>query len=85
MAQDAMTQWISAAGALKQNLLPPSQITAVSCKGDEFTSLVCAEVKDGSAVRRTVSLPKWMDDKASEAGLSLSRILQEALKMKFNL
>ena len=85
MAQDAMTQWIAAAADLKQNLTPPSVITSVNCESGEFTSLVYAEVKDGRAVRRTVSLPKWMDDKASETGLSLSRVLQDALKIKLNL
>jgi hypothetical protein len=33
----------------------------------------------GGAVRRTVSIPQWMDRQAAETGLSHSRILQEAL------
>jgi hypothetical protein len=45
----------------------------------EFVNLICADVKDGRAVKRTVSIPKWMDDKVVKSGLSLSRVLQEAL------
>lgn len=51
---------------------------------NEFVSLIRADVKDGRAVKRTVSIPKWMDDKVSEAGLSLSRVLQDALKERLN-
>jgi hypothetical protein len=42
-------------------------------------NLIRAEIKDGRAVKRTVSIPKWMDDKAVQSSLSLSRVLQEAL------
>ena len=35
---------------------------------------------DNRAVRRTVSIPKWMDEQVSSAGISLSRVLQDALK-----
>jgi hypothetical protein len=48
----------------------------------EFASLVRADARDGRAVRRTVSIPKWMDEKVSEAGLSLSRVLQDALSQR---
>jgi len=52
----------------------------------EVVSLVDADVNEyrrriGSrAVRRTVSIPEWMDEKAAEKGLSLSSVLQEGLK-----
>jgi len=80
MAQDALTQWISAA---VENGIPFADATPlqdVSCEAGEFINLMCAEVKDERAVRRTVSIPRWMDDRASAAGLSLSRVLQDALR-----
>ena len=40
------------------------------------------KVRDGRAVKRTVSLPQWMDQRASELGLSLSRVLQDALRSR---
>ncbi len=51
----------------------------------EFVSLIRADIKDGRAVKRTVSIPKWMDDKVIESGLSLSRVLQDALKERLNI
>ena len=32
------------------------------------------------AVRRTVSIPSWMDQIAQKRGISLSKVLQEALR-----
>jgi len=42
-------------------------------------NFIRADIKDGRAIKRTVSIPKWMDDKAVQSGLSLSRVLQDAL------
>jgi len=32
--------------------------------------------------RRTVSIPKWMDEQVAASGLSLSRVLQDALSAR---
>lgn len=37
------------------------------------------------SVRRTVSLPKWLDKLAVEENLSLSKVLQDALREKLDL
>lgn len=37
---------------------------------------------DTVAVRRTVSLPKWLDTLASKSGVSLSQVLQDSLKQR---
>ena len=83
MAQDALAQWIAYAVEEKEQLPPASRLQDLETKEDEFTNLVRVEVKDGRAVRRTVSIPAWMDDKVTEFGLSLSRILQDALRERF--
>lgn len=41
-------------------------------------------IYNNCAVRRTVSIPKWLDDEVMESGLSLSRVLQETLRNKLN-
>ena len=51
---------------------------------DKKQPLICADVKDSRAVKRTVSIPNWMDDKVIESGLSLSRVLQDALKERLH-
>ncbi|MDR2598904.1 MAG: type II toxin-antitoxin system HicB family antitoxin [Oscillospiraceae bacterium] len=84
MAEQALTQWIEYLIDSKQNIPTPSNLDNVKTKHNEFVNLVRIEIKENRAIKRTVSLPKWMDDKASDMGLSLSRVLQEAVVKKIN-
>ncbi len=80
MAQDALSVWLEYTLDHKETIPEATAIQNVTAEQGEFVNLIRAEIKDNRAVRRTVSLPKWMDDMVVEAGLSLSRVLQEALK-----
>ena len=84
MAQTALTQWIEYLTDKKQSIPSASDLKSIDLSQEEFVSLIRADVKDGRAVKRTVSIPKWMDDKVTETGLSLSRVLQDALKERLN-
>lgn len=84
MAQAALTQWIEYLTDKKQDIPEASNLKNINPAADEFVSLIRADIKDARAVKRTVSIPKWMDDQVSKAGLSLSRVLQDALKEKLN-
>ena len=84
MAQAALTQWIEYLTDKKQSIPSASALKSIDLSPEEFVSLIRADVKDGRAVKRTVSIPKWMDDKVTETGLSLSRVLQDALKERLN-
>ena len=79
MAQAALTQWIEYMAETKKAIPEASEIKSIIPEEKEFVSLIRAKIKDGRAVKRTVSLPKWMDEKVTEKGLSLSRVLQDAL------
>ena len=79
MAQSALKQWIGYLTDKKLEIPPASALEDIKTSTDELINLICAEVKDDKAVKRTVSIPKWMDDKAIQSGLSLSRVLQDAL------
>ena len=79
MAQSALTQWIEYLSDKKVDIPRPSSIQKISVEDGGFVNLIRVEIKDGHAVKRTVSIPKWMDDGAIAAGLSLSRVLQDAL------
>ena len=65
MAQSALSQWIEYL-IDKNHVIPKAtDLQNMTMEKDEFINLVRADVKDGRAVRRTVSIPKWMDDKVS--------------------
>ena len=84
MAQSALTQWIEYLTDKKQSIPLASNLESIKTTQDEFVNLIRVEIKENRAVKRTVSIPKWMDDKVIESGLSLSRVLQDALKEKLN-
>ncbi|MCL2141128.1 MAG: type II toxin-antitoxin system HicB family antitoxin [Dehalococcoidia bacterium] len=82
MAQSALSQWLSYLEEKGEKIPSPSSAKSIMVEAGEFTNLIRAEVKDARAVRRTVSIPKWQDEKATKARLSLSRVLQDALNEK---
>lgn len=84
MAQSALTQWIEYLTDKKQLIPLASKFESIEITQGEFINLIRVDIKDSHAVKRTVSIPKWMDDKVIESGLSLSRVLQDALKEKLN-
>ncbi len=84
MAQAAISQWVEYLTDKKQGIPSASDLKNIKTETDEFVNLIRAEVRDNHAVKRTVSIPKWMDDRVAEAGLSLSRVLQDALKDRLN-
>ena len=79
MAQSALAQWIAYLADKNQTIPHASPVKKVKTSKGEFVNLICAEVRDARAIKRTVSIPKWMDDKVIQSGMSLSRVLQEAL------
>ena len=82
LAQSALKQWIGYMFDEKQHISRASSLEDIEVSDGEFVNLVCADVSN-RAVRRTISIPKWMDDKVVKSGLSLSKVLQEALIEKF--
>ena len=80
MAQSALTQWIEYLTDKKQEIPVASSLSDIHAGEHEFCNLIRVDIRDNRAVKRTVSIPKWLDDMAVESGLSLSRILQDALK-----
>ena len=80
MAQSVLTQRIEYLFEEKEVAPKASSLQDIKPEQNEFVNLVRASVKDNRAVRRTVSIPKWMDDQVADAGISLSRVLQDALK-----
>ena len=60
-------------------------------KENEFVSLVACDTieyrkfYDNRAVKKTLSIPSWLNELAEKAGLNFSATLQEALKNQLNI
>lgn len=79
MAQSALTQFIGYLIDEGDAIPSAGNYKSIPVPADGFVNYITADIKDSHAVRRTVSLPKWQDEAAAKAGLSLSRVLQDAL------
>jgi len=84
MAQAALSEWIEYLTESKQSIQNASDIKDITINANEFVTLINITIRDSRAVKRTVSLPKWMDEKVIEKGLSLSRVLQDALSQRLH-
>ncbi len=84
MAEKALSQWIEYLLAEKETIPNPSDTKSIIILKNQFVNLIRAEIRDNRAVRRTVSIPGWLDIKATDAGISLSKVLQDALKTQLN-
>jgi len=69
----------------------PTPIEHVKRADEELVTLVDSDLaeyrkaNERRTVRRNVSLPSWLDYEADKAGLNVSAVLQEALKLKLNI
>lgn len=64
----------------------PSALSDVQCEPGDIVSLVDIDfdayrrAHDSRTVRRNVTLPAWLDEKARQSDLNVSAVLQAALK-----
>ena len=86
-ASDACAMWLADAENEKETIPAPSAPNGVALEAaDDFVTMVLADTNeyrqknDTRAVKKTLSLPAWMTDQAEQSGLSLSQVLQEALR-----
>ena len=68
-----------------------SQIKEVEAEGEAFVSLVrCDTVEyrryfDSKAVKKTLTIPNWLNTIAERQGINFSMVLQNALKKELNI
>ena len=89
MAQDAIEMWLWDAENKSESIPSPSSQTKIAkmCKSpDHVVSLVAADTdeyrrqNDTRAVKKTLSIPAWLNYKAEMANAPFSQILQQGLK-----
>jgi predicted RNase H-like HicB family nuclease len=88
MAQDAVEMWLWDAEDKSEAIPPASSQADIAkyCKVDQFVSLVAADTDEyrrqteTRAVKKTLSIPAWLNNRAEKANAPFSQILQEALK-----
>lgn len=91
MARDAIEMWLVDAEDNVDVIPDSSPLDQVVPPEGGFTNLIDADTdeyrreNDNRAVKKTLTLPSWLNAKAERAGINFSQTLQEALKQRLDL
>ena len=92
MAQDAIEMWLWDAENKSEPIPPPSALNDVPREvSGSFVSLVHADTDDyrrkfeRRAIKKTLSIPAWLNYRAEQANAPFSQILQQGLKEYLNI
>lgn len=83
-AQEALAAYVLTLLEQGKPLAQPSDIGAITPR-DGFTTLVACTIdqyKETRAVKKTLTIPSWLNDRATAMGVNFSQVLQEALITK---
>lgn len=90
MAQDAALGWLTTSIEDGEDIPAPSKIEDIKIeKGKGVVSLILLDLDkymkenvSKRAVKKTLTIPAWLNEKAEKIGINFSQVLQEALLKK---
>lgn len=83
-AQEALAAYLLTLLEQNSSIASPSEISSFHVE-DGFVSLVSCDInqyKDTKAVKKTLTIPSWLNDRAVAMGINFSQVLQDALLSK---
>ena len=86
MAEDVLAFTLYSLEKRHLEIPKPSELQNVD--EDSFVNLIACDtleyqkMNNNKAVKKTLSIPEWLNEKAVEANINFSQVLQEALKEK---
>ena len=90
MAEDAMSMMLAYYEDHRQQIPKPSDISKIKIKNG-FVNYVIADTDawrkqfSEKSIKKTVTIPAWLNYKAEEAGINFSQELQSALKQRLQI
>ena len=91
MAEDALCLMLYDLEEEGSEIPKPSDAKELKVNNNEFVTMIaCDTVEyrkyyDNKAVKKTLTVPNWMNTLAEKAGINFSQVLQEALRQKLGL
>lgn len=91
MAEDALALILYGYEKDNRSIPDPSSPSAFHLSGKEFVNYIACDtiayrkMYNNKAVKKTLTIPEWLNESASALGLNFSQVLQEALMAKLNL
>lgn len=89
MAQDVLALVLYGYEKDNRKIPTPSDRGSLEVSGKEFVNYVTCDTMAyrkrfrSKAVKKTLTIPEWMNEEASALGLNFSQVLQDALLQKF--
>jgi predicted RNase H-like HicB family nuclease len=91
MAVDALGLAISSRSEAKEEIPPSTSLLDIETSNGDFVAIVEFDMLEykkkhnNRAVKKTLSIPEWLNEAAINAGVNFSQVLQEALVQKIGL
>ena len=88
MAEDALALVLYGYEKDGREIPAPSAPSTLTLSGNEFVNYVACDTMayrkmyNNKAVKKTLTIPEWLNEAASSMGLNFSQVLQEALLQK---
>lgn len=86
LARDAISMWLCDAEDKNEFIPKPSKISDHNVSNSCFVNLIDVDtieyrkLNDNRAVKKTLTIPSWLNAQGEKAGVNFSQILQDALK-----
>ena len=90
MAEDALALVLYGYEKAGHAIPAPSDRNTISLQANEFINYIASDTMayrkmyNNQSVKKTLTIPEWLNEAASEAGVNFSQVLQEALMRKLN-
>lgn len=91
MAVDALGLALTSREQEKTEIPDPSDLTSIHVDTDEYCVIVEFDMlaykkrTNSKAVKKTLSIPEWLNEEATALGINFSQVLQEALVQKIGI
>lgn len=91
MAKDALCLMLYDHEEDQDPIPAPSDIRTLQASTEEIVSLICCDtleyrkLYDNKAVKKTLTIPNWLNTLSERAGVNFSSVLQDALKAHLNI
>jgi predicted RNase H-like HicB family nuclease len=88
MAEDALALVLYGYEKDGREIPAPSTADAITLNGNEFVNYIACDtiayrkMYNNKAVKKTLTIPEWLNEAATSMGLNFSQVLQEALIQK---
>ena len=91
MAEDVLALILYGYETDVREIPKPSALSSITLNKNEFVNYVACDTMTyrklyhSKAVKKTLTIPEWLNEAAISMGLNFSQVLQEALMQKINL